>query len=488
MSYINTIRCLLVTLAAACITASGLSAAPNALAPGAQRDPWLGRDEILARIKAPEFPKRDFVITDHGALAGGETDARPAIVAAFEACVKAGGGRVVIPSGVFLCNGPIHLRSGVNLHVSGGATLLFGTNPKDYMPVVLTRWEGTMLYNYSPLIYAYKQTNIAITGKGTINGNGKEGMYNFVKLRRPDGKGSMHERDRQALWRMGAAQTPVTERVFGDGHYLRPGGIEPVECEGVLIEGVTVTNMPFWCVHPVYCTNLTVRGIRIESTTGNNDGVDPDSCRDVLIEDCYFKTGDDSIAIKSGRDQDGWRVARPCENIVIRRCIAAGKLYGFAIGSEMSGGVRNVFIEDCKVLDGKRAAIYTKSNPDRGGTVENVYVRRIEVGHVNEAAVRFETNYHGWRGENHPPQFRNFVVEDVTCTKSNNYGVYFDGQPGTPVRDVVLRRITVGEAKKPLWIHHIDNVRFEDVRINGELMPASPPLTPADERKLSIRD
>lgn len=475
----------LLSLCIGCAPADGKK--NNMVADASVADGWAQMDAILARIKAPEFPARDFVITDYGAVAGGKQNARPAIVQALEACVKAGGGRVVIPSGVFLCDGPIHLKSGVNLHVSEGATLLFGTNPKDYLPVVLTRWEGTMLYNYSPLIYAYKQKNIAITGKGTIDGNGKDGMYNFVKLRRPDGKGSLHERDRQALWKMGAAKTPVAERVFGDGYYLRPGGLEPVECENVLIEGVTVTNMPFWTVHPVFCRNVTVRGIRIDSTTGNNDGVDPDSCADVLIEDCFFRTGDDSIAIKSGRDQDGWTVGRPCENIVIRRCVAAGKLYGFAIGSEISGGVRNVFIEDCEVLSG-RAGIYTKANPDRGGFVENINVRRIKIGRVNEAAIRFEGFYHGHRGENHPSQFRNYVIEDVTCEATNNYGIYIHGQPETPVTDVVMRRITIGRVKKPFWIHNIKNVRLENVAIDGVTVAAAPPLTPLDEEKLSIRD
>jgi polygalacturonase len=441
-------------------------------------DAWKMKDEILARISAPTFPAKDFSVIDFGAVGDGVTDCHPALVKAIDACSAAGGGRVVVPAGVFLSNGPIHLKSNINLVVSEGATIKFGTDPKDYLPVVLTRWEGILLYNYSPLVYAKGQTNIAITGKGTLDGSGKAGFAKFTKTQGPD---------REALWKMGAAKEPLEKRVFGEGHSLRPGGIEPYECTNVLIEGVTVTDMPFWTVHPIFCRNVIVRGIKVDSLTGNNDGCDPDSCTDVLIEDCYFHTGDDSIAIKSGRDQDAWTVGRPTENVVIRRCIGAGKLYSFAIGSEQSGGVRNVFIEDCKAVSG-RAAIYTKANLDRGGTVENVHVRRVAVENMSEAAIRFEANYHGYRGEKHPPVFRHFVIEDVTCKKSNAYAIYAEGQPDSPVQDVVIRRVTVDEAKVPLWIRHVDRFRFEDVKVNGVALPEEPPITPETEQKLTIRD
>jgi polygalacturonase len=449
-------------------------------------DDWKQMDEILSRIKAPSFPAKDFVVTDYGAVADGTTDAHKAIAKAIDACAAAGGGRVVLPAGVFLSNGPVHLKSNVNLHIAEGSTLKFGVDAKDFLPVVLTRWEGILLHNYSPLIYAHKQTNIAVTGKGTIDGNGKDGMYKMVGMRGEKGE-RLHEVSRQLLWKMGAAKTPVSERVFGAGHYLRPGGLEPFECTNVLIEDVTVTNMPFWTVHPIFCRNVTVRGIKIVSLTGNNDGVDPDSCSDVLIEGCHFETGDDGIAIKSGRDQDGWTVGRPCENIVVRKCTFAGKLYGLAIGSEMSGGVRNVFAEDCVSLKG-RAAIYTKANLDRGGLVENVRVRRFTIENQTEAAIRFESNYHGHRGENHPPKFKNFVIEDITCKKSNAYGIYAEGHDVSPVEDVVIRNVTVDECATPLWIKHVKNFRLVNVKINGVVQAENPPITPATEEKLKIRD
>jgi len=465
-------RTLALAFVALGLSAAGFSADTN--------DRWARMDGILARVKAPVFPARDFTITNYGAKAGGVANARPAIMAAIDACAKAGGGRVVVPSGEFLCNGGIHLQGNVNLHLSEGATIKFGGDPRDYMPVVLTRWEGIRVYNYSPLIYARGRKNIAITGRGTLDG-GCEGRGGLYKL------AGKQNADRDALWKMGAAKVPVEKRVFGEGHYLRPGGIEPYECENVLIEGVTVTNMPFWCVHPMFCKNVTIDGIRVESSVGNNDGADPDSCVDVLIQNCYFKTGDDSIAIKSGRDQDAWEANRPAENVVIRHCIANGKLYGFAIGSEVSGGVRNVYIEDCEVRGG-RAGIYAKSNPDRGGFVENVSVRRVKIARVNEAAIRFEGYYHGHRGENHPTRFSDFLIEDVTCEASNNYGIYIHGQEDAPVEDVLMRNIKIGPVKKPFWIHNIKNARLENVIINGEKAPATPPLTPQNEQKFNIKD
>jgi len=454
-----------------------VAAAPNA--PLDSIAAWRQMDIILARIQPPVFPARDFPITDYGAKPATSENARPAILAAIAACAASGGGRVVIPPGEFLCNGPIHLLSGVNLHISDRATLKFGGDPADYLPVVLTRWEGILVHNYSPLIYARGQKNIAITGKGTIDGGceNRSGLYKLVSKQGPD---------RDALWKMGAAQVPLEKRVFGAGRALRPAGIQPFECENILISGITITNMPFWCVHPVFSKNITIDNITVKSLVGNNDGVDPDSCSDVLIQNSHFETGDDAIVIKSGRDQDGWAVARPSENIIIRKNVFAGKLYGFAIGSEMSGGVRNIYVEDCEVRSG-RAAIYTKANLDRGGIVENVFVRRIQIKTVSEAAIRFEANYWGHRGERHPSLFRNYIIEDVTCDTSKNYGIYIHGQPETPVTNVLLRNIKIHTAKKPFWIHHIKNIRLENVLINNQKSPPTPPLTPEGEEKLPIK-
>jgi polygalacturonase len=441
---------------------------------------WSDRremDAILKRIVAPTFPARDFAVTDFGAVGDGRTDAHAAFAGAIEACASAGGGRVVVPAGIFFCNGPIHLKSNVNLHVSEGATIRFSAEPDAYLPAVLTRFEGTLLYGHSPRIYARGQTNIAITGRGTIDGNARETLALMTSAK---GKGNAGD-----LRKMGAEGVPVEQRVFGAGHWLRPSMIQPFECTNVLIEGVTIIDSTFWIVHPVLCRNVTVRGLKIDSNNANNDGCDPDSSADVLIENCDFHTGDDSIAIKSGRDQDGWKVGRPSENIVIRNCLMRSRHSALCVGSEMSGGVRNVFMEDCRLTD-VSSVFYFKANLDRGGLVEHVRARRITAESAREGVVRFETSYHGYRGGNFPPSFRDFVIEDVTCARSAAYGIYVEGVSAAPIRDVTVRRVTVESAKEPLWLRHAEKLQLEHVKINGAELPDSPPPTPDGATKLEI--
>src|SRR5258708_3978084 len=304
------------------------------------RDDWDDMTAMLKRITTPTFPAKDFSIHDFGAVGDGKTDCREAFAKAITACNAAGGGRVVVPVGVFFSKGPIHLKSNVDLHLSDGATIRFSDDVDSYLPVVLTRFEGTMLYGFSPRIYANGQTNIAITGKGIIDGNGKATLTRMKTAK----TGSVGD-----LRKMGAEGVPVEKRIFGPGQWLRPSMIQPLNCTNVLIEDITVLDSTFWVIHPTLCKNVTVRGVKVNSMNGNNDGCDPDSCTDVLIENCDFHTGDDSIAIKSGRDQDGWTVGRATENIVIRHCLMRSNHSALCIGSEMSGGIRNVFMEDCKL-------------------------------------------------------------------------------------------------------------------------------------------
>jgi polygalacturonase len=439
-------------------------------------DDWHEMDAILARIVAPVFPDRDFLVTNYGAKSDGNTDSRAAIAEAIAACAAAGGGRVMVPAGNFFCDGPVHLQSNVNLHISAGATLRFGAATERYLPLVLTRFEGTMLMGHSPRIYARGATNVAVTGVGIIDGNGRATL-DLMRDRSRGGSGDLRK--------MGAEGVPVEQRLFGEGRWMRPSMIQFLECINVLIEGVTIRDSTFWIVHPVLCRNVTARGLKLESLNGNNDGVDPDSCTDVLIEDCVFDTGDDAVAIKSGRDQDGWKVGRPSENIVIRRCTMRSRHSGLCIGSEMSGGVRNVFMEDCK-LASVSSAFYFKANLDRGGLVEHVRARRIAAEEVREGFVRFETGYHGYRGGNFPPAFRDFVIEDITCERARAYAFYVEGVPAAPIRDVTVRRATIKQAARPFWLKHAEGLRLEEVKVNGADLPASPPPTPEGEAELKI--
>lgn len=427
---------------------------------------WSGMQAILKRIVPPTFPAHDFPVTDFGAAGDGKTDCHDAFARAIQACAKAGGGRVVVPTGMFFCDGPIHLASNVNLHVNQGATIKFGMDPARYLPVVLTRFEGTLLYGYSPRIYARGATNIAITGKGTIDGNGLA-TRTYMAGKPGGGSGSLRK--------MGADGVPVEKRIFGEGKWLRPSMIQPLDCANVLIEDVTILDSTFWVVHPVFCRNLTVRGIHVESLNSNNDGVDPDSCTDVLIENCFLHTGDDSIAIKSGRDRDGRTVGRPSQNIVIRNVELGSRHGGICVGSEMSGGARNIFIENCRITS-VDAGLYFKGNLDRGGLVEHVRARNVTAKTVRSGLVRFQTDYKETNKNRLPPTFRDFVLENLLCGQSS-CAINIEGLPGAPIRDVTIRRVKVAKAGTPCNIVEARNIFFERVEVNGQTLPSSPPIT-----------
>ncbi len=375
---------------------------------------WDAVPTILARIAAPQFPARDFPITAYGAQPDGP-DCTRAVADAIAACNQAGGGRVVVPPGVFH-TGAIHLRSNVNLHVSGGATLLFSTDPAKF-PVVFTRWEGVECMNYSPLIYAFEQQNIAITGTGTLDGGADwDNWWSWNDKKKSPVK---QKAARDRLLAMGEAGLPVNQRVFGEGAFLRPNFIQPYRCRNVLIEGVSIVRSPMWEIHPVLSQNVIVRGVNVNSHGPNNDGCDPESSRDVLIEDCVFDTGDDCIAIKSGRNNDGRRVAVPAENIVIRNCTMKDGHGGVVIGSEISGDVRNVFVENCRMdspnLD---RALRFKSNAQRGGVMENIHLRNVDIGQVAEAVLTIDLLYEEGSKGPHRPIVRTVSLENVKSRAS----------------------------------------------------------------------
>ncbi len=419
--------------------------------------------EVLARIRPPVFPARDFRVTDFGAQPGA-ADARPGFLQAIQQCNAAGGGRVIVPAGEWNLAGPLHLKSNVHLFIEHGAHLRFWTDdPGLYLPLVLTRWEGTELFNYSPFIYAYQAYNVALTGGGTIDGNAHE---TFVKWRSRQGD------DQQALRKMGAEGVPVSARVFGAGHWLRPPLVQFFGCANVLVDGLRFIDAPFWVTHAVGSTNITVRRIKVDSPHINSDGFDPESCSDVLVEDCVFRTGDDCIAIKAGRDQDAWRIGRPTENVVIRRCEmhAPTSGSGLAVGSEMSGGVRNVFAESLRMGEAK-AALNIKANLDRGGAVERVSVRDVSV-EKTDTLIQVTTDYHGYRGGKFPPTFRGFLFEDIRC-ESADVPLSAAGVPGARLEDFAVRNVRVKRAAKPAEIRQVRNFTAENVVINGTALQAA---------------
>jgi unsaturated rhamnogalacturonyl hydrolase len=441
---------------------------------------WADAEAILARIKAPAFPDRDFSITDFGAVAGG-ADCTEAIAKAIAAANAAGGGRVVVPAGRWH-TGAIRLKSHVNLHVAEGATLKFSFDTAKH-PVVFTRWEGVECMNYSPLIYAWEQENIAVTGKGTLDGSASADTWWGWNL-----KGASPSRQaaaRNRLNEMGQKGVPVAERVFGEGSFLRPNFIQPYRCRNVLVEGVRIVNSPMWEVHPVLCTNVIVRGLTINTHGPNNDGCDPESCRDVLIEDCVFDTGDDCIAIKSGRNNDGRRVGAPSENFVIRNCTMKDGHGGVVIGSEISGGCRNVFAENC-TMDSPNLdrALRLKTNASRGGTIESVFMRNVKVGRVAEAVLTIDLLYEEGPKGDFPPTVRNISIEQVTSSASPRV-MYIRGFPGATIDDIkftdcTFKGITTTEVLEGAGTVILKNVTIEPAKKSRALnSPPPPDQTPA---------
>jgi polygalacturonase len=397
----------------------------------AASDPWTKVPEILGRIVAPRFPARDFLITKFGAHDGG--DASAAIAKAIDTCSRAGGGRVVVPKGDYE-TGPIRLKSHVELHIDAGATLRFSQDPSRY-PLVLSRWEGVELMNYSPLIYAFECEDVAITGEGTLDGQADETHWWNWKPEKPP---QPQSDDRNALFKQNDDGVPAAQRLYGQGHFLRPTFVEPYRCKNVLFEGVTIRNAPFWVLHPTLSTNVTIRRVTVIGHGPNTDGCDPESCRDVLIEDCVFDTGDDCIALKSGRNADGRRINAPIENVIIRGCQMKAGHGGITVGSEVSGGARNIFAENDR-LDSPdlERGLRLKTNSSRGGTIENVFARDIEIGNVQLAPIEIDLRYMSETG-NFVPTLRNVTVERMHSA-SSHYGIYIRGLEQSPIHGVIVR-------------------------------------------------
>ncbi len=436
---------------------------------------WGKADSIIAEIHNPVFKDTVFLITDFGAVDDGETNCSKFINAAIDSCSASGGGTVLVPSGTFLTSF-IHLKSNVNLHLDKGAELRFSTNPDDYLPVVLTRWEGIDCYNYSPLIYAYNQENIAVTGLGILNGQADETNWWKWKGRGDYGHqdGAPSQMDKQGvplLREYENNKTPVDQRKFGQGGYLRPQFVNLVKCKNILLEDITLIHSPFWQIHPLLCENFIARRVSPNSTGPNNDGIDPESCKNVLIEDCYFNTGDDCIAIKSGRNYDGRRWNVPSENLVIRNCKMKNGHGGVVIGSEISGGCKNVFVENCD-MDSPQLdrAIRIKSNSDRGGIIENIYVRNITVGEVNEAVVKINCLYDSGNlfNKNYPPTIRNVNIENITSAKSK-YAVMILGLPDqSAVSHIKISNCKFNGVAEDNLIQNAEKPQLLDVYINNK--------------------
>lgn len=415
-------------------------------------------EKIVNRIQLPVIPKYKVTVTQFGAKGDSVTNCKPAFDAAMSACAKKQGGTIIVPKGVYTINGPIHFVSNVNLHLEDGAKIRFGSNPKDY-PLVLTSWEGTMLYNYSPLIYGNNVENVAITGKGIIDGEAKN---TWIKWKPLEGKDKLLSRE------MNHKNTPLKERIFGEGHFLRPQLIQFLNSKNILIEDVKIEDSPFWCIHLLKSKSITLRGLKYDAQNNNNDGIDPEYSSDILIENIQFNNADDNVAIKAGRDNEGRdHVNMPSENIVIRNCGFKG-LHAVVIGSEMSAGVRNVFVDNCKAIGYLKRGIYIKTNSDRGGYVKDLYFSTITLDKV-EDCIYVTANYQGEGSGLFPSKISDIAFSNISCTSASNTAIVIEGFPELKVENVVLDGITIQSAKNGMTLTNTKNVTVNEIVIGDKI-------------------
>lgn len=389
---------------------------------------------------------------------------------------EAGGGTLFFPSGTYL-TGSIHLKSNITLELEAGATLLFSTNFDDFLPFVEVRHEGVMMKSFSPLLYAVDAENITIKGEGTLDGQGKAWWDEFFKVLidlRDNGVRDVNKY--QPMWDKANDMKAIKAETNEDWHktadrrFFRPPFIHPVRCKNVRIEGVKIQNSPFWTVNPEFCDNVTVKGITIHNVPSpNTDGINPESCSNVHISDCHISVGDDCITIKSGRDLQARKLAKPCENITITNCTMLSGHGGVVIGSEMSGSVRKVTISNC-VFDGTDRGIRMKSTRGRGGIVEDIRVSNIVMNNIRKEALVFNLKYSRMPEEpksDRTPVFRNIHVSGVTVVGVQT-PIMIVGLEEAPISDIVLRDIHIKDAKQPCVFKDCKNIKMDDVVVDGK--------------------
>lgn len=415
-------------------------------------------DSILSVITGAAIPQRTVSILKFGAKGNGKTDCKKAFDKAMAASKKQGGLRITVPAGTYYIRGPIHFVSNTCIDMAEGAVLKFAPEPELYLPMVRTSWEGTLMQNYSPFIYGYNLHDVAIIGKGVIDGNSQTSFATWKKNQREG---------QQLSRRLNHEEVPVADRNFGAGYWLRPQLIQFFGCNNVTLSDFFITNSPFWCVHLLKSENIICRALSYDAKLVNNDGIDPEFSKNILIEGVNFNNGDDNVAIKSGRDNDGWAVAQPSENIIIRNCRFKG-LHAVVLGSEMSAGVRNVFVEDCTYAGYCKRGIYVKTNPDRGGFVENLYVRNCEFDEVED--LFYVTSMYAGEGLDNDKfsTVRHIRVDGLRSRKASQAGIVLQGTKAKPISDVVFRSVDIGEVKNAVSMDDTDGIVFSDCHLGGK--------------------
>ncbi len=397
------------------------------------------------------FPERTFPITDYGAVSGGvnltaKSDSAAissnilAFEKAMEACSEAGGGSVVVPEGEWP-RGPIHIRSNCTLYLSEGSVIVFEDVPGLYLPAVRNAWEGAECMSLSPLVYAFECENIAISGPGKL-----KSKMDFWRtwFGRPDS----HIAATRQLYAMLSTDVPAEYRhMEAPGVQMRPQLIHFNRCKNVRLEGFQIEESPFWTIHLFMCEDVWAHHLNVYAHGNNNDGIDLEMTQHVIVEDCVFDQGDDGVVIKAGRNQDGWRLAMPSSDIVVRNCNIVNGHTVLGIGSEMSGGVRRVYMHDCSSSSEVYRLFYIKTNHRRGGFIEDITIENVSAASMMRV---FEINtdvLYQWRDI--VPTFETAItrISRITvrnCSASDADAVYeISGDKRRPVEDVTLENISV---------------------------------------------
>jgi len=459
----------------------------------------FAQKEKLPVIKSPVFKKDTLSIKKYGAVSDGNTLNTKSINATIDALSKKGGGVVLIPSGLWL-TGPVVLKNNINLHLAAGATLLFTADKNEY-PLVEANWEGLpQMRNQSP-ISATNANNIAITGNGIIDGNGdgwrmvKKDKLNETQWKKLVESGGLLSDDKKTWYpsektlkgskmQNPGVISPEKDAAFYESikDFLRPNLVLLTSCKYILLEGVTFQNSPAWCLHPLMCENLTVRNVFVKNPwyAQNGDGIDAESCKNVLIENTVFDVGDDALCMKSGRDAEGRKRGMPIENVIIRNCTVYAAHGGFVIGSEMSGGARNIYVNNCTFI-GTDIGLRFKTTRGRGGIVENIFIKDIYMKDIPAEAILFDMYYMAkdpvaLAGEKRElpkvefkpvdettPQFRNFHISNVYCNGAEK-GIFVRGLPEMHVKDIVLENMVI-QAKKGIDVQEASGITFKNIKI-----------------------
>ena len=464
----------------------------------------------MRRIELPLIPSRSVSLTDFGAVGDGATLNTAAFAKAIDACAKSGGGRVVVPQGIWL-TGPIQFKSNINLHVERGAIIQFSSRVEEY-PLVRTTWEGSPAVRRMSPIYGTQLENISITGEGVLDGGG--GGWRMVKKskltdgewKKLAGSGGIIDKAGETWWPSAEAMNGAAlvrsldkraapiEEYAAAREFLRPVLVSLIECKRVLLDGPTFQNSPAWNIHPLLCEDLVIRNVTVLNPwySQNGDGLDLDSCRRAVVYNCHFDVGDDAICLKSGRDEYGRNRGRPSEEIVISDCVVYHGHGGFTVGSEMSGGVRNVVVRRCTFL-GTDLGVRFKTTRGRGGVVEKIWISDIVMKDIPTDAVGFNMYYSGGSPIPEPngpaesrgpsaiavnegtPRVQDIFLKNIICSGAQR-AVQIEGLPEMPIRGIELDNVQIS-ARTGVVCADAERIKLTNMHI-----------TPTNGPVISLRD